>query len=580
MNNNINTSNNSINSDIINNNSNGSFGFSNYQNINTQNFNSALTPYPPYPRKINPLTEVEFTKKDLISFFATTVLLFLVSYIGIMNLFNFGFSITMFLFVTFAFFYLFNKASKGKIFNFFLYISSVLLISSFSLNSDGLIKFFTILYLFFILIVSLTGVSDNIREKDSNYYWFYSAFLKPFAKTLSNVFSPFKSAKKSLKNKKVKNFSSILTGVVVAVPALFIIIPLLSSSDIAFESVLNKILENTRSIFIAIFISLVLTPICYSLIFYLKKSTSLKKEEIRKREGKLAVSGINAFLISISFVYLFYLFTQLAYIVDAFKLVLPKDYTAAEFARSGFFQMAVIVFINFVILSCTAINVKRNNYKLPKSTKALLLFISSFSIFYISTAIFKMVKYISLYGLTRLRVLTSVFMIMLATIFVIIILKLLIAKIKYIKPIIVVCTLTLLSISMVNINSVIADYNYKNFKEGKIKIDVSQIDSLGVSGIPVLTKLVDEGEKDVSFQAKEALYYSASDIYSNAFDSDDRFITSAKSGIFEYNKTWIESKEALDYFKKTHPEFTKESFEKERNEYYSIENEDLTDDVY
>lgn len=547
-------------------------------NNNENNVNFATNPLAynnyysstPFVKKVNPLTQVEFNKKDIISFLITTLLLFFVSYIGIINFFNFGFTVTMFLFVTFVFFYLFNKKAKNKAFNLLLYFSSILLISSFSLNNDGLIKFITIIYLNFLLIVSFAGASGNITENDSNYYWFFDSVFKPLTKTFENIFSPFISAKNSLKNNKIKNFTPVLIGVGVAVPVLFIIVPLLSSSDIAFESVVNKIFENTSLIFISILITVVLTPIFYSLIFYFKKSPLLEKEKNKRYNGKLVVSGINAFLISVSFVYLFYLFTQLAYVVDAFKFVLPEEFTAAEFARSGFFQMAVIVFINFVILGLTAINVKRNDFKLPKSTKSFLLFISAFSIFYISTAIFKMIKYISLYGLTRLRVLTSAFMIMLAVIFILIILKLLFSKMKYIKPIIAVCTLTLLSVSMVNINSVIADYNYKNYKAGKIDIDVSQIDSLGVSGIPVLTKLVDESDKEISFQAKEALSYTNGDIYFNPFSLDSERVEPVKNSVFEYNLIWLHAKKSLDDFKKTHPEFNEYTFDKEYNDYYNI----------
>lgn len=562
---------------FFNSNSNENINFATSPNVNNQYFSNIQAPF---VKKVNPLTIIEFTKKDLISFLVTTILLFLVSYVGILNSFNFGFSATMFLFITFAFFYLFNKNSKGKAFNLFLYISSILLTTSFSLNSDPLIKFITIIYLLFVLVISFTGVSGNITEKDSHYYWFLDSIFKPVTKTFENIFSPFICAKNSLKNNKIKNFTPVLIGVGVAVPVLFVIVPLLSSSDIAFESVINSIFKNTYFIIYAIIITLILTPGFYSLIFYLKKASVLEKEQIKKYKGKLPVSGINSFLISISLVYLFYIFTQLAYIVDAFKFVLPEEFTASEFARSGFFQMAVIVCINFVILGLTAINVKRNDFKLPKSTKAILLFISTFSIFYISTAIFKMIKYISLYGLTRLRVLTSVFMIMLAIIFVIIVLKLLCSKIKYIKPIIAVCTLTLLSVSMVNINTVIADYNYRNFKAGKIDIDVSQIDSLGISGIPVLVKLVDEENYEISYKAKEALYYSCDDIYIRVFSSKPDETKIAKDSIFKYNKTWLDTKYALDSFKSKHSEFNDETFNEESNKYYGITEEDFTEDLY
>lgn len=565
----------------------------NFNNNNISNYQNQINPQVDFntmplksgvvmPPKLNPFSQVDFTKKDLIGLIATAILLFFVSYLGVINFFNFGFTVTMGAFTVFAYFYLYKKQSKNKAFSTFSFVSALLLIVSFSFNNDGVIKFVSVLYLAFLLVISFSGISDNNKESDSNYNWFFGAFIKPSLSTFSNILSPFRSAKNSIKNGKGKNVSSVLIGVLVAVPVLFVIVPLLSSSDIAFEAVVSKIFTNIGLIIFALVITVILLPVFYSLIFYLEKSSEVKTGTKAKSIKKLSVIGMNSFLISISAVYLFYLFTQLAYIVDAFAFVLPEDYTAAEFARSGFFQMAVIVFINFVILGVTAIKVKRENFKLPRSTKDILLFISSFTIFYISTAIIKMAKYISLYGLTRLRVLTSVFMIMLAIIFVIIILKLFIAKFKYVKPIIVVCTLTLLSVSMININTVIAEYNYNAYKTGKIDIDIEQIESLGVSGIPTLVKLADEDDYDISFKAKEALYYSASDVYYDAFSSNPADTILAKDNFFKYNQTWLESKEAIDNFKQTHPKFNNATFNAEINEYYDIygDNNDASYDWY
>lgn len=551
--------------------------------INTQvNFNSVAggVNMNLNPKKVNPLTMVEFTKKDLIGLAVSAVLIFFISYLGIINFFNFGFSVTMGAFTVFAYFYLYKNQNKFNFFSIFSLISSLLLISSFSLNNDGVIKFVSVLYLVFLLVVTFSGVSGSNKDSDSNYNWFFGAFIKPAFSTFSNIFSPFMSAKNSIKNGKGKNVSSVLIGVLVAIPVLFVIVPLLSSSDIAFEAVISKIFKNTSLIILALVITAILLPVFYSLIFYLEKSSLVEVEVKKKKISKISVVGMNSFLISISVVYLFYLFTQLAYIIDAFSFVLPDDYTAAEFARSGFFQMAVIVFINFVILGVTAIKVKREKFKLPTSTKVILLFISCFTIFYISTAIIKMAKYISLYGLTRLRVLTSVFMIMLAVIFVIIILKLLFEKLKYVKPIIIVCTLTLLSVSMVNINSVIAEYNYRAYKEDKIEIDIEQIDSLGISAIPVLTKLVDDENYEVSFKAKEALYSTSVYIYYSPFSANPNDTEIAKDTVFEYNKTWIESKNAVDEFKKSHPKFNNATFNAESNKYYGIDADNFSEDLY
>ena len=59
--------------------------------------------------------------------------------------------------------------------------------------------------------------------------------------------------------------------------------------------------------------------------------------------------------------------------------------------------------------------------------------------------------------------------------------------------------------------------------------------------------------------------------YFNPFSLDSKRVQPVKNSVFEYNKTWLEAKESLDNFKKSHPEFTDENFEKESNEYYDIE---------
>lgn len=521
-------------------------------------------------KKINPFENIEFTTRDLIGFLGSLVSIFIVSYFGILNFFNFGFSLTMAVLAIFGFIFLYKGESKQKGFSLFCLVSALLLIASFSINDDGVVKFVSVLYLIFLLVISFTGISNYNKDSGLNYNWVFNGFIKPILLTTKNIFAPFCCAKKSIKNGKGKKASSGLIGVLVAIPLLFIIVPLLASSDIAFDAIVSRIFENTTLIFVALVITVILLPLFYSLIFYLEKSSKVSIVTKSKVNKMISVIAVNSFLISISVVYLFYIFTQLAYILDAFKFILPDDYTAAEFARSGFFEMAVIVFINFIILAITGIKVKRENSKLPLSTKNILLFISGFTIFYITTAIIKMVKYISLYGLTRLRVLTTIFMLMLAVIFVILILKLLISKLKYVKPIIVVCTLTLLSISMININSVIAEYNYNAYKNDEIKIDVEQIETLGVSGIPILTKLFDEKDYDISFQAKEGLYYLSDGIYRGAFSENSNGPTIARESIFEYNLTWMNSKKALDEFIKLHPEFTEDNFFDERDEYYNM----------
>ena len=240
--------------------------------------------------------------------------------------------------------------------------------------------------------------------------------------------------------------------------------------------------------------------------------------------------------------------------------------------------MGVIAFINFVILFlCATLVKKTESKKIPISTKSLLIFLCLFTVFYISTAFVKMLKYISLYGLTRLRVLTSVFMLMLAVIFIIILLRLIFTRLKYIKAIILVCTITMISVSVVDINTVIANYNYDAYKSGKISnIDVEQIGSLGVSGLPVLVKLSEEKPLEENYDVICEIENNSYAIYNNGFYSiyDIEEIDLKQTNIFQKNYVLEQGRIALSKFVENNPNF---DYEKFYEEYYEEEYDEYED---
>ena len=375
----------------------------------------------------------------------------------------------------------------------------------------------------------------------------------------------FKSYIERITKNKSKNAVYIILGVIISVPLLCIVLPLLSSSDIAFGSLVKSIFKNAGLLVLSLIITLGISPFVYSFLFSMRKQ-SVEDSVVKPSKNKTPNILFNIVLSAVSVVYCAYAVSQLAYITKAFAFLLPEDYTAAQFARSGFFQMGAISFINFLILSLTAMLVKRKGRKIPTSTKGLLVFLCIFTIFYISTAIVKMLKYISLYGLTHLRVLTSVFMVMLAIIFVILLLRLFITKIKYAKAVVLVCTLSLLSVSAVDTKTVIAEYNYNQYKNGKIQIDVEQIGTLGVSGIPTLIKLTEDENKQVADEATMELVQVGYDVYENAFglDRTEEELVPVKTKFYEKNLSWIKAKEALDDFLKKNPELNALDF----NDYY------------
>ena len=102
--------------------------------------------------------------------------------------------------------------------------------------------------------------------------------------------------------------------------------------------------------------------------------------------------------------------------------MLPAEFTYSQYARKGFFELCVIAFINFGITYLSFVIVERNNEgKRPKALTAQTILLSVFTLLLIATALSKMAMYIDCYGLTRLRIYASWFMVMLFIMFIIII---------------------------------------------------------------------------------------------------------------------------------------------------------------
>ncbi len=502
-----------------------------------------------------------FNKVDIFGLISTLITLFITIRLGAFNGFNFGFTIGFVALLIAGASYIFSKKCNDKIFSTLLFICIIALCFGFSVISNSFIKFLSFIYLIFICTVFFTNLSAN-NNCDGSYTYILNSIKKTFASVFDNFLLPFRSMKESAKGGKAKNILQLLIGFGISIPVLCAIIPLLTSSDIAFGTLVSSLFENSILIILALILSIILTPVFFAFLFSLKKEDQINNNA-KNIPDKISKVILNTVLGTTSIVYIAYVISQLAYISKAFSFLLPENYSAAQFARSGFFQMGVIAFINFVILFICAVFVtKTESKKIPASTRVLLSFLCLFTVFYISTAFVKMMKYISLYGLTQLRVLTSVFMMMLAIIFVILLIKLIFTRLKYIKAIILVCTLTMISISVIDINTVIANYNYKAYKEGKISIDVEQIGNLGVSGLPVLVKLSEEKPLEENYDVVYEIVHNAYSIYDMGIDSleectDERLV---KKSVFEKNYTWEQAKIALDKFIRDNPGFDRDEY--------------------
>lgn len=248
----------------------------------------------------------------------------------------------------------------------------------------------------------------------------------------------------------------------------------------------------------------------------------------------------------ISATYLLYLFSQLAYFFSAFSYILPEGYknTASEFARRGFYEMCTVCAINLAIIGIIFAFVKGKNGKL---LKALCTFVSVFSALLVIVAMQKMVMNVSVYGLSKNRILVFAFMLMMLVVIVMLIVHTFAPKVPYMQTIIVFCSALLIAISYSNVDARIADYNIKAYNNHTLEnLDVGNIADLSDSAVPYLISLAKSGNAD----AQEELYKVVGNNYHDELVLNLKTIEIKSSGDirkFNYSDT-LAANAIYDYY--------------------------------
>lgn len=421
----------------------------------------------------------DMTKKDVVYLFVFAASAFFTMRLGVFNTFGLGFALMCSVFVALFFAFVYNKNTENKAYGITLFVIMELLSVSFAFNHDALFKFFDIVALLILGVLCFPEISGNTVNRDGSYKEVIECFYYALVKSSESLILPFSSLKGDKASKKNRTLFQILLGLLISVPLIAVTTYLLSTYDSAFYTLVGEIFENLNvaQIIVSLVVAVIITPFIYSFSLVLeKKNTDGEKLKVTSLTPKCPPVVLNTFLLSVSVVYVIYLFSQLAYITSAFSFLLPEDYTASEFAREGFFQMLLIAAINLTLNGVTTAVVKRDeNGKLPTLTKALNIFLCLFTLFFTASAFVGIVQYISKYGFTYLRTAVSAFIIMSAVIVIIMLASLFIKKMPRLRLITVTVSLTLVLISFLNIDSFVSKANYKLFEKGAINVTLNDL---------------------------------------------------------------------------------------------------------
>ena len=380
----------------------------------------------------------------------------------------------------------------------------LVLCAAFARSNDAPVKVFMVFFLIGGVNLSLCLLAGQNRFPSSGICSLADIPRTVINLTLSKIDPALRGLIQGLRNSgnAGKKGLSVVLGLAVAFPVLLLLVFLLSSADAAFDALLSKLPDFSLE---DLLVTLIFGTL-FSVFFYIRAvSLHGSEKEPPKPQKAFGVQAltVNTVLIVVAVVYLVYLFSQLAYFSGGFLGLLPEEYTVAEYARRGFFELGWLCGINLLIIALAMGLVKGSA---PKFTRFLCLFVGLVTVFFAASASAKMFLYIDSFGLTRLRVLTQVIIFWLGLTTVLVCIWLFVPKLSYMKAALILAMVLCAAVAWADVNTVVARYNVNAYQSGKLEtVDVDYLQYLGPEARPYIAQLTQDADPDVAQNARDAL---------------------------------------------------------------------------
>ena len=386
-----------------------------------------------------------------------------------------------------------KKKNMGK---FLLLSVPIILISvPFSLFCDSkgyFIPYVTLIILVCLQVVLLSGQEiKGIFSPEATVLLLKQIVAIPLA-NLTFFFGALRGSR-SKKTGKIRNLLLAVSGLVLAIPFLFLLIKLLTDADPLFKVMYDSFIDNLHlnlsfGRFISDFFFGFIIAVFFgaALIYnYAEKEAelpSVKQPSLSPVLGFSFTLIINILLALFSYVQIKYLFLG----SDYSRFIAETGY--AEYAREGFFQLCYAAAIVF-LLAMTVLALCRKEGKSPLYIRLSVLLMSLFSGVLAVSSAKRMLLYIEEYGLSVKRVSTLFGILVILTALFWLIVKCIFIKLRAVEAIGISMVILVMLFSYVNIDRVVSSYNTVRYIEAKLNPDINYLFELSYSAIPDVVKL-------------------------------------------------------------------------------------------
>ncbi|MBR4907173.1 MAG: DUF4173 domain-containing protein [Clostridia bacterium] len=285
----------------------------------------------------------------------------------------------------------------------------------------------------------------------------------------------------------------------------------LLSYDPRFEALIkiDFTLEDVPEAILKLMISIPVAALLFSVFCSSKErkldgfSTQEKADSIGARIKRIPAIVFLIPSLTLLIIYGLFFFSQWTFYMGAFSSMLPDEYTAAEYARNGFFELCAVAALNALLCTSFTIFAKVSGNALNVAKKAANTLLALATLILIATAFSKLALYIERFDLTYTRFFVAVLLFLFTVGFITLILSQWIRRVQ-VLPVLTVCVAAMLLIApFCNARGRIAAYNVDRYleraqqNEPDNRIDTEYlIYELGDAAIPEAIRLLESDKLD------------------------------------------------------------------------------------
>jgi len=393
---------------------------------------------------------------------------------------------------------------------FILIVPIVLLSSTYAIWNNQFFAVFNILVTFglFAFMVYLVTNEENTIDFKNIVFNVFLIIFKPIIflnkpiNEISDIFSKYTKDKE-----RTRTITRIVLGIVLAIPVVFVVVGLLNSADIVFSDITGKFGIQLTNVFNESFIFRIILIVLAFLYFggyvYNIFERNTKKQEtleIIERKSILDNITIQTVTTILNIIYLLFCIIQFSYL---FMKIGGTNFDYADYARSGFFQLMAVTFINFIVIIVSNVNKSVCSNKAITYKKVMNILLCIFTFIILISAFYRMRLYELEYGYTTLRLFVYIILGTEAVLTIPTVMYILNTKVPLLKCCLAIIITVYTVINFINMDNIIADRNVdRYFETGRIDIEYL-VNGLSIDAAPQIYRLLGSSDNDIKSKVYE-----------------------------------------------------------------------------